>query len=233
MARVFLVILSLIALLSACTQRLACPAYQSAFIYDQEALRQKFSYFKEDSTPKILTASKSKYLIAVPESYRKKYRRMQTVEMKPVYPVIPDSLKEKEDFSLAEQDGVDSALVDKERAEPGDSTYAITKTKEKYNMDQDLYMWYFREMLVLPDVRAALENKSEEKEEQPQKEGEKKKGSLFKNPFKKNKNDSTAIVPAEAPEQPKKKGGLFKKNKSEQPAKKQDPAKKKEDGDGF
>ena len=233
MARVFLVILSLIALFSACTQRLACPAYQSAFIYDQEALRQKFSYFKEDSTPKILTASKSKYLIAVPESYRKKYRRMQTVEMKPVYPVIPDSLKEKEDFSLAEQDGVDSALVDKERAEPGDSTYAITKTKEKYNMDQDLYMWYFREMLVLPDVRAALENKSEEKEEEPQKEGEKKKGNLFKNPFKKNKNDSTAIVPAEAPEQPKKKGGLFKKNKSEQPAKKQDPAKKKEDGDGF
>ena len=167
MARALLAALSLFALLSACTQRLACPAYQSSFIYDKETLRQKFSYFKEDSTPKMLTASKSKYLIAVPESYRKKYRRMQTVDMKPVYPIVPDYLKENDDFKLAEQDETDSTGVDKEKAEPGDSIYAITKTKEKFNLDQDLYMWYFREMLVLPDVRAALEKKSEKKAEEP------------------------------------------------------------------
>ena len=232
MARALLAALSLFALLSACTQRLACPAYQSSFIYDKETLRQKFSYFKEDSTPKMLTASKSKYLIAVPESYRKKYRRMQTVDMKPVYPIIPDSLKENDDFKLAEQDETDSTGVDKEKAEPGDSIYAITKTKEKFNLDQDLYMWYFREMLVLPDVRAALEKKSEKKAEEPEKEV-KKSGGLFKSPFKKKQNDSTATEPVNAPEQPKKKGGLFKKNKSEQPVKKQNPAKKKEDGDGF
>ena len=234
MARALLVFLSLFALLSACTQRLACPAYQSSFIYDKEAMRQKFSYFKEDSTPKILMASKSKYLIAVPESYRKKYKRMQTVEMKPVYPKIPDSLKTNDEFLLAEHDEQDSAAVEKQKVEPGDSAYAITKTKEKYNLDQDLYMWYFREMLVLPDVRAALEDKSEKKtEEEPEKTGEKKKGGLFKNPFKKNKNDSTVVEPIVSPEEPKKKGGLFKKNKSDKPLKKQDPAKKKEDGDGF
>src|ERR1044071_5170784 len=134
MTRALTLIVGLVALLaSSCTQKMICPAYQSSFIYDKEALRKKFSYFKEDSTPKILTASKTKYLVAVPESYRKKMRGLKTVEMKPVYPVIPDSLKidKEEDLILAERDVVDST------AEPvQDSVYAITKTKEKYNVDQ-------------------------------------------------------------------------------------------------
>src|SRR6187551_3563967 len=126
---VIVVFLSLV--LSSCTQRLICPAYQSAYIYDKEALRKKFSYFNEDSTPKILTASRTKYLIAVPESYRKKYKTLKTVEMKPVYPVIPDSLKMDEgaDLLMAERDVIDSAAIAKaEGVQPGDSTYAITKT---------------------------------------------------------------------------------------------------------
>jgi len=93
---------------------------------------------------------------------------VQTVEMTPIYPKIPDSLKTQEDpdMALAEADETDSTSASAKTAktEPGDSTYAITKTKEKFNLDQDLYMWYFREMLVLPDVRAAMENKSEDKE---------------------------------------------------------------------
>ncbi len=244
MTRVFIAFIGLLMLLSACTQRLACPAYQSSFIYDKDALRQKFSYFNEDSTPKILTASKSKYLIAVPESYRKKYRRMQTVEMKPVYPKIPDSLKTQNDadMALAEADEPDStALAAKaEKAEPGDSTYAITKTKEKFNLDQDLYMWYFRELLVLPDVRAAMENKSQEKDAT----GKGVKGpAKEKVPFPKNilnifkkkeKTDSTSqsaptktSTGVNSPPSPKKKEG------SNTPVKKKDPAKKKEEGDGF
>lgn len=246
MARVFPVIVGLLALLSACTQRLACPAYQSSFIYDKGALRQKFSYFNEDSTPKILTASKSKYLIAVPESYRKKYKRMQTVEMKPVYPKIPDSLKTQDpEMALAEADETDSATVSKTgKIEPGDSTYAITKTKEKFNLDQDLYMWYFREFLVLPDVRAAMEDKSEKKEVDNAAQGttKKKEKFSFKNLFKKKpKPDSTATTTKKdatgvnAPPAPKKGGGLFNKKKKtedpKEPAKKKDPAKK--EGDGF
>lgn len=221
-----LLFIACFALLSACTQRMVCPAYQSSFIYDKEAVRAKFSYFHEDSTPKVYTASKSKYLIAVPESYRKKYRKMQTVEMTPVYPVIPDSVREQQEYMLAEADDPDSAGT------VVDTVYAITKTKEKYNLDQDLYMWYFREMLVLPDVRAALEKKGEVKEEA--KKGKKKgiKG-FFQNLFKKKpKKDSTAVAapPAslkEAPvEEPKKKGGLFRKKTEEKP-----PVKK--EGDGF
>ena len=247
MTRGFLVLFGLFALLSACTQRLICPAYQSSFIYDKEAIRQKFSYFKEDSTPKILTASKNKYLIAVPESYRKTYRKMKTIEMKPVYPKLPDSLKvdQDPDLLLAESD-VDST-TEKQTIEPGDSAYAITKTKEKYNLDQDLYMWYFRETLVLPDVRAAIENNlNKRNEETGVTEGKKEKVGFFKslkNIFKKKqKSDSTSITTDPAlktktevnpPDQPKKKGGLFKKKKSEQPEKNNDPARKKDDGDGF
>ena len=51
MARPFFVLLSLSLLFSACTQRMICPAYQSAFIYDKNELRKRFSYFQEDSTP--------------------------------------------------------------------------------------------------------------------------------------------------------------------------------------
>ena len=244
MTRALLAAVGILVLLGACsTQRLACPAYQSSFIYDKETLRQKFSYFKEDSTPKVMyAASKTKYLVAVPESYRRKYRRMQTIEMKPVYPVIPDSLKTQtdEDFSLAEVDENDSTALTRK-----DSTYAITRTKEKFNLDQDLYMWYFRDLLVLPDVRAAMQKNAEKKEEAlrgPKEVKEKK--SFFgglKNLFKKKpKSDSTSLaVPPKdvtevnAPAPAKKKGGLFRKNKTEQPVQKKDPAKKKEEGEGF
>jgi hypothetical protein len=237
MLRLFL-LAGCLAVLSACnTQRMVCPAYQSSFIYDKEAARQKFSYFKPDSTPKIYTASKSKYLVAVPESYRKKYRKMQTVEMAPVYPMIPDSLKEQEDFLLAEVDLTDSVALAQSTVAAGDSAYAITKTKEKYNLDQDLYMWYFREVLVLPDVRVSMKKKEEAAEGKSAGAKKEKKGikGFFQNLFKKKpKADSAQVAEpiatgVNAPPQPeKKKGGLFKKKKSPDPQ----PAEKKE-GDGF
>lgn len=237
MPRALLLCVGLIILLASCTQKLICPAYQSSFIYDKETLRKKFSYFKEDSTPKIYTASKSKYLIAVPESYRKKMRGLKSVEMKPVYPIKPDSLKEDGDaLVLAERDEPDSTT-----AAPVDSVYAITKTKEKYNVDQDIYMWYFRDQLVLPDVRAAMETQNKNKAEQAKATAKKKKKGLFSFLKKKQPKDSTAAeldVPADTTTT-KKKGllGIFggKKNKSQDPkapSKKKDDA-KKDDDDGF
>jgi hypothetical protein len=237
MIRALLLSVGLILLLGACTQRLVCPAYQSSFIYDKEAMRKKFSYFKEDSTPKILTASKNKYLIAVPESYRKKMRNLKTVEAKPVFPVIPDSLKldKGKDQLMAEADVVDSTSA------PADSVYAITKTKEKYNVDQDIYMWYFRDLLVLPDVRAAMETQNKNKQAADATEKKKKKG-LFSFLRKKQPADSLAVEePLITPNdstasQPKKKGlfGLFGgKKASKKPAdekKKEDGKKEEEDG---
>lgn len=233
MSRLYVLVGCLVVLAACNTQRMVCPAYQSSFIYDKEVVRSKFSYFKPDSTPKIYTASKNKYLVAVPESYRKKYKRMQTVEMNPVYPVIPDSVKEQNEFQLAEVSDADSAALALKGVEPGDSTYAITKTREKYNLDQDLYMWYFREVLVLPDVRAALDKKADAAKETKASEKKEKKGikGFFQNLFKKKPKATDAETatlgpPAPAADpaaEPKKKGGLFRK--------KSEPEKK--EGDGF
>lgn len=229
--------------LGSCTQRMICPAYQSSFIYDKETLRKKFSYFKEDSTPKILTASKNKYLIAVPESYRKKMRNLQTVEMKPIYPVIPDSMKldHDKDMLMAERDVVDSTME-----APQDSVYAITKTKEKYNVDQDIYMWYFRDILVLPDVRAALEQKKSADEENGSGQAKSGKKKGFFSFLKRDKSDSTSLDSPLIEEEdstevkPAKRGlsGLLKgrKNSKAKPKEelpKKEDAKKEEEDDGF
>jgi hypothetical protein len=262
-----LLLVGCLLVLGACTQRLICPAYQSSFIHDQEALRQRFSYFNEDSTPKILTVSKNKYLIIPEQSYRKKIRSMQTVEMKPIYPKVPDSLqmKKEDEFAGAEQD-TDSLSTKKK--EEVDSTYAISKDKETrvlkydpdslkykianitFNADQDNYMWYFRDLLVLPDVRAAMEgekNVKEGKSKAGKTVKKEKKGfkGFFKNLFKKKpKNDSTKVAgppnadvaPDSATAKPpkEKKGGFFKRKKNktdaDAPEKKKDPAKKEEDG---
>jgi hypothetical protein len=198
-----------------------CPAYQSAFIYDKEELRKKFSYFQDDSTPKLLMASKNKYLVAAPVSYQKKIRSMQTVVMKPVYPVVPDSLRDDFDASLTELDSaarsvIDSTyIVDIDQKKDStltaeDSVYVITKDKEvrllKYNpdslkysvvhvrlnIDQDNYMWYLRDYLILPDVKIA--KMQSEAKAHPKKE---KKGGFFRNLFKRKKKeqtDSTLLV---------------------------------------
>lgn len=217
MIRAFFLICGLCLLLGACTQRTICPAFQSAFIYDKDVLRKKFSYFQEDSTPKILMASKNRYLIAEPVSYRKKLSSMATVEMKNVYPVVPDSLTMDDDVSLADLDRaarsvIDSTyIVDVEQpldtlaGEDADSAYVISRDREvrmlrydrdsvsykideiRFNIDQDNYMWYLRDALVLPDVRLAqMQGKWEE--EAAAREAKKEKKGFFRNLFKKKKD---------------------------------------------
>ena len=232
MKREFIVFVCFI-LLSACTQRMICPAYQSAFIYDQDELRKKFSYLNEDSTPKVFyTASKTKYLIAEPVSYRKKIRNMNTVAMKDVNVKLPDSLQIGNDdivagaeLDLAARSIIDSIyIVDVPQdsvAEMDEEPYMITVDKElrllkydfpdslmydptsgkyaaetpkyvitevRYNVEQDNYMWYLRDYLILPDVRLSKERQSEAKTNKATKE---KKGifAFFKGLFKKKNKD--------------------------------------------
>lgn len=290
MARPFFALLCFSLLLSACTQRMICPAYQSAFIYDKNELRKKFSYFQEDSTPKILIASKTKYLIAEPISYRKKLRSLQTVAMKPVNPVLPDSMTVGQDemgedgvipgaeLDLAARSVIDSTFIVDVPQDTSqtvmDSVYVISKDKEvrflkynfpdslhydeatgryvpetpkyvvneiRFNVEQDNYMWYLRDNLVLPDVRLSSiqQQASDEAIEKASKKKKEKKGFLgfFKNLFKKkNKEavdsteiqttpkpkdefdyideDSTRQQQDVAPPPPQKKGGLFSKKKN-------------------
>lgn len=287
-----------------CAEKLICPAYQSSFIHDKEALRQKFSYFVNDSTPKVFTASasKSKYLIAVPESYRKRYRKMQTVEVRPVQPAVPDSLSGKgmpaevdslsapTDSLTVKLDSASQAKLDSAKNASVDSTYVITRDKEVrilrynfpdslhydsvakvwrkevpryyveevgYNAEQELYMWYFRKQLILPDVRIAkLADGNSGKEAL----ASKKKGGFFrklmfwKKDKKKTKTDSLQVTPAnldpndsifytdsaslkkqQPTAAPKKKSILSKLKKKKEPEPvdpNKSPAKKEED-DGF
>jgi len=243
MARAFILFVGGLFVLGSCTQRAICPAYQSAYIYDKDELRKKFSYFQEDSTPKVLTASKNRYLIAEPTPYRKKLRELQTVEMKQVPVSVPDSLVNKDSVSMEDLDRAARSVIDStfiqdvpqksEQVSAEDSIYVITRDKElrllKYNapdslvydealgkyvaqrpeyyvkdvrlnIEQDNYMWYLRDYLVLPDVRLArIQQNAGQSEEKTSKPKEKKgfKG-FFKDLFKKKSEpvDSTETQPA-------------------------------------
>ena len=271
--------------LGSCTQRLVCPAYQSAFIFDKPTAREKFVYYNEStSAPKDIMASNSKtitlpprdslweksevlkgpalpqarrvkmdkYLLLPDKTYKKAMRSLQTVEMKQVLPKKPtsDSLDIANELDSAARSITDTLTVQakKSKSQGADSVYAITKTKEKYNMDQDIYMWYFRDILVLPDVRAAMNDKG--KGEEAAKEETTKKGFFSRIFGKKDKKDqkveTTNLVEDQAGEialdtakSSKKKKSLnpFKKKKTkvveDESKKKTDPAKKEEEDDGF
>jgi len=197
-------ILTAVLLLTGCGgSKVICPAYQSSFIHDKEALRAKFSYFEADSTPKVFRGgTKNKYLVAVPESYRKKYRRLQTVEMKTIYPVLPDSLPaDSVDTAVAglQLDSLGNEVSDESGMVQKTMEFRITRTKEKYNNDQDFYMWFFRKSLLLPDIRytmekrvaaKAVDQKRVESAARARPEKAKKEGAGLRLPFRKKKDSA-------------------------------------------
>ncbi len=166
-------LISIITVLTwSCAERTICPAYQSAFIHDKAALAKHFSYFKEDSTPKILTASKNKFLIAEKQPYWKKVRSLNTVKMETIYPQLDDSIQLAGDIVLrAEMDVVDSVALD---------SAAVNEIgwTEHFNVDQEFYFYYFNDILVYPEERAvivAAENQKDKiKKDQAERTGEKK-----------------------------------------------------------
>lgn len=207
MFRGLFVIVGLLFLLSSCAyQPMTCPAYQSAYIHDKDALRKKFSYFVNDSAPKVYATSKSKFLIIEPTTYKKKERTIQTVEKKAVWVVVPDSLKEgyqkpEEAFSMAERNVDDSTAVVRVDTLAVVEEYKISKDAEirvlkydnnkrqywvdtlGYNNDQDNYMWYLRHVLVLPDAKLAAMESKDPKKDEPKVKGKAKReggGGLFK-----------------------------------------------------
>ncbi|MBK7651361.1 MAG: hypothetical protein IPJ20_12380 [Flammeovirgaceae bacterium] len=278
MTRALLLVATLFMVLSSCTQRLICPAYQSSFIYDKPTQREKFVYYNESTTqpreilasnsktillpprdsswlnsdalrgpalPQVRRVKKDRYLLLPEKTYKKALKALRTVEMKPVYPK-KDSLDIQSELDSAARSITDTLSSESStRKVEVDSAYKITKTKEKYNLDQDSYMWYFRDVLVLPDVRAAMMEEGEVRAAN-KKSAKKAKGGFFGGIFKrKNKKDSTAVESLQEPiaqdtaqAKPKKKGlgGLFNKKSKvgkTDSSKKVDPAKKEEEDDGF
>jgi cell division septation protein DedD len=196
--------------------------------------------------PKERRTKKTRYLLLPEKTYKKALRSLQTVEMKPIYPKKQtDSVDIKKALDSAARSITDTLSASAASAattdgKAKDSTYVISIEKEKFNVEQDNYMWYFRNVLVLPDVRIAMEGaptpgKSTTKE---------KKGffGFFKNMFKKKPKEN--VKPAEIQSQPsdsttvlppkQKKGllGMFKKKPKVDPAQEQkkiDVAKKEEE----
>ena len=233
---------------SSCSEKMICPAYQSAFIYDTAALRKKFSYFVND-TPKIVEVNKTKFLLIEPVSYRKKLASFRTIEMLPIYPVIPDSLKFIGDSEMiAERDIVDSTGTVEEPLHPG-------LIGPKFNVEQENYMYYFRKILVLPDVRAekmgttAAKSKKKgffgrlfgKKDKSAEEEPEEEKQGFFKRIF--GKKDKTAGAESDEDAQaeekpPKEKKSFFqrlkgKKKEKPEEEKKEEDEKKKAENEGF
>jgi hypothetical protein len=265
------------------TQKMICPAYQSAFIYDKPSQKEAFVYYNanksqarevlasnsktltlpaNDSTweksvvlpgpalPKERKTKKTRYLLLPEKTYKKALRALQTIEMKPVYPKKPtDSVDIRKALDSAARSITDTlsstAVVGADKQEEKDSTYVISIEKEKFNVDQDNYMWYFRKTLVLPDVRIALEGAKEEAAATKKSE---KKGGFFKNLFKKKEkkpkapikenqelvdqpSDSTGTEAGAPPTVKKKKGvfGFLKKKSKDVAPPKAEPKKEEEE----
>ena len=205
------------------------------------------------SLPKEKRNKRTRYLLLPEKTYKKALRALQTVEMKPVYPKKEiDSTNIKNLLDSAARSINDTltstAKTGNEKVEAKDSTYVISIEKEKFNVDQDIYMWYFRNILVLPDVRIAMEGAKEDGKKTAKKE---KKGlfGFFKNMFKKKEKqpiepvkissdlqsqptDSTATI-APVEEVPKKKKGIFSFLKKKQKVAPPKPEAKKEEEEKF
>ncbi|GHN02795.1 hypothetical protein WSM22_42840 [Cytophagales bacterium WSM2-2] len=115
---------------------------------------------------------KDRYLLLPKKTYKKALRSLQTVSMKRVYPKkeeTVDSLAIKQALDSAARSVTDTITTTasakkKTKGQEEDSVYVISKEKEKFNLDQDAYMWYFRDVLVLPDVKLGIEGAKADKE---------------------------------------------------------------------
>src|SRR6218665_376017 len=170
---------------TACTvEKRVCPTYQSAFLFDKNTRENHFSHYNNNFKDAMtLSASSGKsieippkdslwilrsmgldgpalpfqkkvargrYLLLPKKSHRKILNSLQTVERKFVYEAY-DSAKMKEIHRL---DSI--SLLD--------SVYRISVAREKFNVDQDAYLWYFKDQLLLPDARWEKFDKKAEEE---------------------------------------------------------------------
>jgi hypothetical protein len=201
------------------------------------------------SLPIERRVKKDRYLLLPRKTYKKALRDLQTIPMKPVY------AKKVEEDTAAIHKALDSAarsITDtitsvavsakqKSNEESDSGVYVITKAKEKFNVDQDNYMWYFRDILVLPDVKAAIEGAAAAESAatvKTEKKGffGKLKGLFKKKPKKDSLNVEEQTQPTDstgAPIPQKKKfsfKGLFKKkSKDIAPVKKEEAIKEEEE----
>jgi len=121
-----------------------CPAFQSAFIYNDSTRERLFAYFTHDSLPAIQPySSKDKYGIIEKTSRKKRYNQLQTVEMERIYPpkdTYRDSLLlAMDDAPEGETMNIDSLMSSR------------SKLRNRYNVEQETYMRLFGQYLYFPE----------------------------------------------------------------------------------
>src|SRR5690606_2976958 len=129
--------------LSSCQSKMICPAFQSAFIYNDSTRAQLFAYFDHDSLPsQTVYSSKTKYGIIEKVKRKKRVSQMRVVKMEKVFPEKDpayDSLMlALNTVAVAENLDLDSLIG----AEP--------QFQYNYNVEQENYMRLFGKYLPQP-----------------------------------------------------------------------------------
>ena len=89
----FFLIFGLLAV-AGCYKKVTCPAFQSQYLLDEKAFRDKFTLFNPDSTPKNMRkVKKDKHGIIVQKSYLAKNNEMKIIPMVKIYPAASDSIE--------------------------------------------------------------------------------------------------------------------------------------------
>jgi len=150
---------------------------------DEEIFKEKFSLFKQDSTPKenLGNVRKSKYGIIVQKPYKKKFNEMKIIPMETVYPATADSL-------LIAWVMPDSLATDSIGSGPVYYSPYLTI----FNNDQALYDAMYGHLLRAPrsSMQEIQEDIKIEEPTEPTEEKKKKKFRLFKR--KKHKEEEAA-----------------------------------------
>lgn len=123
-----------------------CPAFQSTYILEEDASKQLFSLFGEDSLPKSkILIKKNRYGMIVKVRYRKRLDDMRTIRMKTIYP--PDQI-DSLDFDDGSFANLENDTLKLEASE---------RSNVRYNYDQQNYMKYIGD-----DIAKTFEKKQAE-----------------------------------------------------------------------
>lgn len=189
----------------ACKDNVVCPAFQSTYILDDSIRFAKYSYFANDSTPKLAMASRrTKYGVNKKTSLFRKNYELMTAPKKNVLAPVPEDTSEliidegeflAEDFVDVDTLGTDSLSVapllaqaeEEKKPEGPRYKYRYERTAQ-HNQEQVYYNKYFGELFIDNRPPPSADKLAEEQA-----------------------SDSTQV-------EKKGLGGLFKKNKDEKQA---------------
>ena len=188
--------------LSACQQKMICPAYHSYFILDVEETRKTFTMFGPDSLPNDdWDVEKEKYGIAKEISDRKKNEEMQIISMNSIYKKIEDPFEMfKREYTAS---AMDSGLYI-------DSVAVLAQSQglnDFQNIDQMIYLHHFGKYLprrggIYDEIREDLKEEEPIVSEEIEEEAPKKKRKLWPFGKKNRKTRDDGSSDEENPDEP-------------------------------